>query len=88
MKTKSLLAGLFVRLLPGLLAGQTTDELAQACDRGEAVSCDDLALRYQAGMSVNRDLERSGNLFQQACDGGVTLGYSHLGAMYPSASSW
>jgi TPR repeat protein len=84
MKTKCLLAVLFVSLLPGPLSGQTTDALDQACDRGEAVSCDDLGLRYQAGMSVNRDLERAGNFFQEACDGGVMLGCSHLGAMYQS----
>ena len=72
MKIESLLAVLFVGLSTSPLAGQDTDSLAQACDRGDMLSCDHLGLRYQAGMAVNRDLAGAGNLFQQACDGGMS----------------
>ena len=82
MKTKFLLSVLFVGLSTSPLAGQDAGALAQACDRGDMLSCDNLGLVYQAGTDVVPDLARAGDLFQRACDGGMALACSHLGAMY------
>ena len=82
MKTKSLLAVFFVSLLPGLLAGQDAEALSQACDAGDIPSCDNLGLRYEAGLDVTQDLARAVSLFQRACDGELMLGCNHLAGMY------
>ena len=82
MRGKSLLAVLFISLLNGPLAGQDAEVLSQACDAGDMPSCDNLGLRYEAGLDVTPDLARAVTLFRKACDGDLMLGCDHLGSMY------
>ena len=82
MRGKSLLVVFFAGLLPGLLAGQDAEVLSQACDAGDMPSCDNLGLRYEAGLDVTQDLARAVSLFRRACDADLMEGCNHLGSMY------
>lgn len=49
---------------------QAAAPIAKACDGGEAVGCSNLALIYEQGLGVARDLSRARTLYKKACDGG------------------
>jgi TPR repeat protein len=66
-------------------AQYTSDEinsLQDACEGGDANSCNDLGLIYSYGQDVELDLALAAKYFAQACDGGETTGCSNLGNMY------
>src|SRR5690606_3293782 len=50
------------------------------CDRGQAVSCSNLAASYMGGLGVTRDEARGMALFTQACDQGLPLACRNLAA--------
>ncbi len=54
----------------------------QACARGHAGACDDLADRYRAGRGVELDAARAASLYEQACDGGNARGCHMLGWLH------
>jgi len=54
--------------------------LAAACEAGDAVACNDLGVSYEHGYSVPRDSVAAAQLFERACNGGVTDGCNNLGA--------
>jgi hypothetical protein len=45
-------------------------------------SCDNLGIRYEAGLDVDPDPARALSLFQRACEGELMLGCNHLASMY------
>jgi len=55
---------------------------ASACERGNAVACNDLGVSFLKGYSVAPDSERAFQLFERACDGGSADACSNLGALY------
>ena len=56
--------------------------LELGCERGDAVSCNDLGVSYQRGYSVEADSTRAFRLFQRACEQGSAEGCSNLGALH------
>ncbi len=53
-------------------------KFAKACEGGEAAACSNLALIYEQGLGVARDLRRAFALHQKACDGGFKSSCEHL----------
>jgi len=51
--------------------GLAAAPITQACDGGEAVGCSNLALIYEQGLGVARDLRHALALHKKACDGGL-----------------
>ena len=58
--------------------------LAQGCDQGEAVSCNDLGVSYLHGYSVPADARLAFAAFERACGLGSPDGCGNLGALYES----
>lgn len=55
---------------------------AAGCDRGDALDCANLALRYEDGADVPKDEHRASELYQKACSGGVAWACGSLGELY------
>ncbi len=75
--------------MPGLLlAGEGAVDvevatlLQQACDRGEADNCANLAAMYYSGDGVARNRQKAFQLFERACKGGDMTGCANLARMY------
>ncbi len=56
--------------------------LEASCTKGVAADCYPLAKRYREGVGVQRDLPRSFNYAQKACDGSLAAACSDLGLYY------
>jgi TPR repeat protein len=60
-----------------------TEIYRQACDRGEALSCYNLGVRYDNGTGgLQRDAIRAAALYGTSCDHGVIEGCFNLALMY------
>jgi uncharacterized protein len=60
----------------------TTVELQKQCDNGDAISCDNLGVRYLQGDGVAKDAQKANALFQRACDGGDYMGCFDIAESY------
>ena len=58
------------------------EQLAQACDGGDALSCFNLGVMYYKGDRVEQNKVLAVQLFRKACDGGGASGCFNLGNMY------
>ena len=58
------------------------EQLAQACDGGDALSCFNLGVMYYKGDGVEQNKVLAVQLFRKACDGGGASGCFNLGVMY------
>jgi TPR repeat protein len=58
------------------------EQLAQACDGGDASGCSNLGNMYYKGDGVEQNKGLAEQLFSKACDGGGASGCSNLGNMY------
>jgi hypothetical protein len=56
--------------------------IAQGCERGDAVHCNDLGVSYLHGYAVPVDALLAFRSFERACEGGSPDGCSNLGALY------
>jgi TPR repeat protein len=56
--------------------------LAQACEAGTTVACENLASMYENGYGVLKDPIRATTLYEQACDGGKASGCVKAGVNY------
>jgi TPR repeat protein len=64
-------------------AAQDAERLYQtACERGEASACSVLALMFETGERVSRDLERAAELYGRACELDDMEACTILGSMY------
>jgi Sel1 repeat-containing protein len=54
----------------------------QACQAGDGGACNSLAVDYEYGHDVARDLVEAAALYAQACDAGDAVGCDNLGQMY------
>ena len=50
----------------------------QACQAGSAIDCYRLALPYQRGTQVRKDMARAASLFEKSCTGGLADGCYEL----------
>jgi TPR repeat protein len=55
---------------------------SSGCDRGDALDCANLAVRYENGANVPKDEHRASELYQQACTGGIAWACGSLGELY------
>ena len=77
---------------PCVTYAQQTDQrvinlLEKKCDAKEFVYCVDLAIRYANGDLVRKDLSKSVQLFQRACDGGLADSCGMLGMFYEDGTN-
>jgi len=71
--------------VPVAAQNQNAEALYQsACDGGDAAACSVLALMFETGEGLPRDLSRAATLYGQACELGDMEGCSILGSMYHS----
>jgi hypothetical protein len=58
--------------------GLPKDKQEDACDRGKAEACQNLAVNYEIGSGVTKNLTRAAELYELACRGGLNAacGYS------------
>lgn len=75
MILRMLAASLVFLVLPIAAHGQndaaSAERLRQACEGGDAVSCNNLGFMYSNGQGVRQDEARGTALYRQACDAGV-----------------
>jgi len=62
----------------------SADAIAQGCERGDAVHCNDLGVSYLHGYGVPVDAILAFRSFERSCAGGSPDGCSNLGALYES----
>ena len=55
---------------------------AKNCEKGDAVSCNDLGVNYVHGSGVPADATAAARAFERSCRGGSPDGCSNLGALY------
>jgi TPR repeat protein len=85
MKKEAVLTVALFGLLAAPAASQDAEALYQgACDGGDTTACSVLALMFETGEGMPRDLARAATLYGQACDLGDMEGCTILGAMYAS----
>ncbi len=65
----------------GVEAPTTELTPAEACKRGRAEACTQVAAQFEAGRDVPKDERRAVELYEQACRRGDKVGCVHLGAM-------
>jgi hypothetical protein len=58
----------------------------QACDAGDAASCNVFALMLETGSDVPQDLPRAASLYERACGLGAFAGCANLGLMHESGT--
>ncbi len=58
----------------------------QACDLGNGVGCNGLAIMYSNGWGVEKDLSRAAGLYKRACDSSHMQGCFNLAEMYESGT--
>ena len=77
----------FVSLvLIGMLYGSSIKSLEAKCQLGNMKSCTELGLFYAKGLEVNKDVKRTFELLNKACNNGdlnacVVLGYTYKHVM-------
>jgi TPR repeat protein len=54
----------------------------RGCNRGQPMSCNNLAVVYEQGKGVPKDEKRAAGLYAQACDSGEMLACRNLGNAY------
>lgn len=79
--TGILLIGVFLISINMSLTPKKIVDYKKACDDGSAIACNRLALRYYAGLGVERDDLKAIELYKKACDGGYAIGCANLGFM-------
>ena len=85
MKTEAVLTVALLGLLAPPAASQDAEALyREACGGGDAMACSVLALMFETGEGMPRDLARASELYGQACDLGDMEGCTILGSMYGS----
>ena len=57
---------------------QAAELFQTACDRGNTISCSNLAVLYRRGQGVEQDLQRAAELFRIGCDGGRAVDCENL----------
>jgi len=83
MKTAAVLVVALLGLMAAPAASQNAEALYQgACDTGDATACSVLALMFETGQGMPRDLARAATLYGQACQLGDMEGCTILGSMY------
>jgi TPR repeat protein len=85
MKKQALLAATLLGLLAAPAAAQDAEALyGTACDAGDRDACGVLALMFETGRGIPRDLEKAASRYGQACQLGDMEGCTILGSMYVS----
>lgn len=85
MKKEVFLTLALVGLWAAPAASQEAEALYRgACDGGEVSACSVLALMFETGQGVTRDLARAAELYGQACQLGDMEACTILGSMYHS----
>ena len=79
--TGILLIGVFLMSMNMSLTPKKIVDYKKACDGSSAIACNRLALRYYAGLGVERDDLKAIDLYKKACDGGYAIGCANLGFM-------
>jgi TPR repeat protein len=83
MKTVAVFTVAFCGLLAAPAAAQNAESLYQgACDGGDVAACSVLALMFETGQGMPRDLARAAAVYGQACELGDLEGCTILGSMY------
>ena len=83
MKTQVALTLTLLALWTAPSAAQVNEALYQgACDGGDASACSVLALEFETGRNLTRDLERAASLYGSACTLGDLEACTILGSMY------
>lgn len=55
---------------------------AEACDNGDTDGCINLAVLYDRGWGIQKDLKKAVIYYTKACDGGEAMGCTGLGVFY------
>ncbi|MDH3207057.1 MAG: carboxypeptidase regulatory-like domain-containing protein, partial [Gemmatimonadota bacterium] len=85
MKTEAVLTVALLGFLAAPAASQDAEALyREACGGGDATACSVLALMFETGQGMPRDLARASALYGQACDLGDMEGCTILASMYGS----
>jgi TPR repeat protein len=83
MKTQALLTVALLGLLAAPAAAQDAEALyGSACDAGDVDACSVLALMFETGEGIDRDLAKAASRYGQGCQLGDMEACTILGAMY------